>query len=47
MLLASVFVAGLGYFFHASLLARHPTAASIIGFVLVIGGLAGSALCVW
>lgn len=47
MLLAGGFVTGLGYFFHASMLARHPTAASIIGFVLVVLGLAGSAMSIY
>lgn len=47
MLLGGLFVTGLGYFFHASLLARHPTAASIIGFLLVILGLMGSALAIY
>lgn len=46
-MLAGVFVTGVGYFSYAGLLARYPTTAPIIGFVLVILGLAGSAMAIY
>ena len=46
-MLAGAFVTGLGYFLHSGLLERRPTAASIIGFALVILGLVGAAVAIY